>query len=205
MDRSPPGSSVLGIFFQQEYWAAMPSPGDFPGIEPTSPALQVDDLPLSHQESPGNNSTCPKHSKFKITRQISAKFENSTFMLRVENHTTYLLTLIKINSGKQTTKAWNKSVFLKVWASLVAQLVKNPPAMQETWVQFLGWEDPLEKGTATHSTILAWRIPWTVQSVHGVAKSWTRLSNFHFASLLKVLSLDQQYQQHFARNASSRA
>ena len=77
--------------------------------------------------------------------------------------------------------------------------------MQETWVQFLGWEDPLEKGTATHSSILAWRIPWTVQSVHGVAKSWTRLSNFHFASLLKVLSLDQQYQQHFARNASSRA
>ena len=114
MDRSPPGSSVLGIFFQQEYWAAMPSPGDFPGIEPTSPALQVDDLPLSHQESPGNNSICPKHSKFKITRQISAKFENSTFMLRVKNHTTYLLTLIKINSGKQTTKAWNKSVFLKV-------------------------------------------------------------------------------------------
>ena len=50
------------------------------------------------------------------------------------------------------------------WASLVAQLVKNPPAMQETWVRSLGWEDPLEKGTATHSSILAWRIPWTVQS-----------------------------------------
>ena len=46
-------------------------------------------------------------------------------------------------------------------ASLVAQLVKNPPGMQETWVRFLGWEDPLEKGTATHSSILAWRIPWT--------------------------------------------
>ena len=48
------------------------------------------------------------------------------------------------------------------WASLVAQLVKNPPAMQETWVQSLGWEDPLEKRKATHFTILAWRIPWTV-------------------------------------------
>ena len=48
------------------------------------------------------------------------------------------------------------------WASLVAQLVKNPPAMQETWVRFLGREDPLEKGKATHSSILAWRIPWTV-------------------------------------------
>ena len=50
-------------------------------------------------------------------------------------------------------------------ASLVAQLVKNPPAMGETWVQSLGWEDPLKKGKATHSSILAWRIPWTVQSM----------------------------------------
>ena len=48
------------------------------------------------------------------------------------------------------------------WASLVAQLVKNPPAMRETWVLPLGWEDPLEKGKATHSSILAWKIPWAV-------------------------------------------
>jgi len=47
-------------------------------------------------------------------------------------------------------------------ASLIAQLVKNPPAMQETLVQFQGWEDPLEKGKATHSSILAWRILWSV-------------------------------------------
>ena len=47
-------------------------------------------------------------------------------------------------------------------ASLVAQLVKNPHAMRETWVQFLGWEDPLQKGKATHSSILAWRIPRTL-------------------------------------------
>ena len=46
-------------------------------------------------------------------------------------------------------------------ASLVAQMVKYPPAMQETWVQSLDWEDPLEKGMATHSSILARRIPWT--------------------------------------------
>ena len=45
--------------------------------------------------------------------------------------------------------------------SLVAQMVKNLPAMPETWIQFLGQEDPLEKGMATHSSILAWRIPWT--------------------------------------------
>ena len=51
------------------------------------------------------------------------------------------------------------------WASLVAQLVKNPPAMRETWVWSLGWEDSLEKGKATHTSILAWRIPWTIQSM----------------------------------------
>ena len=47
------------------------------------------------------------------------------------------------------------------WDSLVAQMVKNPLSMQETWVQHLGWEDPLEEGMATHSSILAWRSPWT--------------------------------------------
>ena len=47
------------------------------------------------------------------------------------------------------------------WASLVAQMVKRLPAMWETWVQSLGQEDPLEKEMATHSSILAWRIPWT--------------------------------------------
>ena len=67
------------------------------------------------------------------------------------------------------------------WASLVAQTVKNLPKMQETWVQSLGWEDPLEESMATHSCILAWRIPmdrgaWWA-TVHNVTKSWTRLSD----------------------------
>ena len=62
-------------------------------------------------------------------------------------------------------------------ASLVAQMVKNPPAMWETWVQSLGWEDSLEEGMATHSSILAWRIPmdrraWRM-TVHGSKKSQT--------------------------------
>ena len=56
-------------------------------------------------------------------------------------------------------------------------MAKNLPAMWETWVQPLGWEDPLEKGLATHSTILAWRMPQTegawLATVHGVPKSWT--------------------------------
>ena len=50
------------------------------------------------------------------------------------------------------------------WASLVAQTIKNLPAVLETWVQSLGWEDPLGKGTATHSSILVWRVPWTEKS-----------------------------------------
>ena len=66
------------------------------------------------------------------------------------------------------------------WASLVAQMVKNPLAMWETWVLSLGCEDPLEEGMAIHSSILAWRIPmgrgvWRATG-HGVSKSWTRLS-----------------------------
>ena len=53
-------------------------------------------------------------------------------------------------------------MFMSVWASLAAQLGKNLPAVQETWVQSLGWDDPLGKGKGTHSSILARRIPWTV-------------------------------------------
>ena len=71
------------------------------------------------------------------------------------------------------------------WASLVAQLVKNLPAVRETWVWSLGWEDPLKKQNATHSSILAWRIPWTV---HGVTKSWTQLgATFTFTFFLQVI------------------
>ena len=66
-------------------------------------------------------------------------------------------------------------------SSLVAQMVKNLPAMWETWVPPLGWEDPLEEGMATHSSIFVWRIPtdrggWWA-TVHGVAKSGTQLSD----------------------------
>ena len=64
----------------------------------------------------------------------------------------------------------NSFAYDLTWATLIAQLVKNPPAMQDTPVRFLGWEDPLEKGKATHSSIQAWRIP----------RSWTQLSDFHF-------------------------
>ena len=72
-------------------------------------------------------------------------------------------------------------------ASLIAQLVKTRPAMQETSVPFLGWEDPLEKGKATHSRILAWRIPWTVQSV---GSDTTEQLSLHFLS--KHMTLHMQ-------------
>ena len=67
----------------------------------------------------------------------------------------------------------------------VAQMVKCLPTTGETWVRSLGLEDPLEKEMATHSNILAWRIPWMEEpDGHGVAKSWTQLSDFTFTFLL---------------------
>ena len=70
------------------------------------------------------------------------------------------------------------------WTSLVAQLVKNPPTMRETWVWSLGWENALEKGKATHSGILAWRIPWT--SVHRGRKESDMTERLLVCSLLSI-------------------
>ena len=82
-----------------------------------------------------------------------------------------------------STPGWGRSPgegigypFQHSWASLVAHLLKNQPAMWETWVRSLGWEDPPEEAMATHSSVLAWKIPW---NIHGVTKSRTRMSNFH--------------------------
>ena len=77
------------------------------------------------------------------------------------------------------------------WASLMSQLVKNLPAMQETWVRSLGLEDPLEKGTATHSSILAWRIPWTIlsmgsQRVGYIWVTFSLFSPFNWEQILKI-------------------
>ena len=65
----------------------------------------------------------------------------------------FIVTHTSVGEGHDTPLQYS-------WAFLVAQLVKNPPAMRETWVQSLGWEDPLEEGIATHFSILAWKIPW---------------------------------------------
>ena len=67
----------------------------------------------------------------------------------------------------------------------MAQLVKNLPAMQETWIRSLGWEDPLEKGKATHSRILAWRTPWTVYSPWGCKESdTTERLGYYYCTIL---------------------
>ena len=75
---------------------------------------------------------------------------------------------IQVGLGTHEVGIWFFSHYVKIInsvylieASLVAQSVKNLPMMQETWVQSLGWEDPLEKEMATHASILAWEIPWT--------------------------------------------
>ena len=72
---------------------------------------------------------------------------------------------LEIFHYKHTPTTFFFDSYIVFQTSLVAQLVKNPPAMRETWVWSLGWEDPLEKGKVTHSSILAWRIPWTVKSL----------------------------------------
>ena len=80
------------------------------------------------------------------------------YAIQYTNHSLY--PVISHNKNIKTIK--NKYIYICITgASLVAQTVKNPPAMQKTWVQSLGWKDPLEKGMAVHSSILAWRIPWT--------------------------------------------
>jgi len=74
-------------------------------------------------------------------------------------------------------------VLLNLWVSLVAQTVKNLPIMQEIWVWSLGQEDPLEKGMATHSSILAWRIPWTERSLVGYGPWGRRVGHNEWLSL----------------------
>ena len=90
---------------------------------------------------------------------------------------TKLVRYLAIISSKKKKKSLHLSI--ACWASLVIQMVKNSPAMRETCVQFLGWEDPLEEGMAIHCRILAWRIPGTEEPdrLHGVPKSRTQLGD----------------------------
>ena len=88
------------------------------------------------------------------------------------------------------------------WASLVAQLVKNLPAMQETWVRSLGWQDLLQKGKPTHSSILAWRIPWIVQSMGSqrVKQDWATFTFMHVFQIEQCLTLKGRLAETFVLN-----
>ena len=109
----------------------------------------------------------------RLTRQDSGSYCTCIWIwsnwreTRVDCFNTELSQFDLINSSTQHT-----------CASLVAQLVKNLPAMWETWVRSLGWKDPLAKGKATHSSILAWRIPWSVESLGSqrVRHDWKTLT-----------------------------
>ena len=117
--------------------------------------LKHKDLAIFHQRADVPFFPQSWWSHLHPVRRPSAGRPGEAEVLRWES-TVYLLWpfFCEGNKGKYTWKIHR--------TSLVAQLVKNPPAMQEIWVRSLSWEDPLEKGKATHSSILAWRIPWTV-------------------------------------------
>ena len=138
-------------FPRQEYWSGLPFPIPedlpHPGIKPTSPASPA---------SAGEFFTAEPSRKPPLTLAISCQMsyitgEKKTFSkIYISPHFFMFIFVHVKNSFKY-----------QMWASLVVQLVKNLPAMWETWVQSLDWEDALEEGMATHSSFLAWRIPRT--------------------------------------------
>ena len=135
-------------FSRQEHWSGLPfpSPGDLPdpGIKPESPALQAGFL---------------KHTNEGIQGKLA--YIHGIWCIW------YMHWLLKIKAGISVGQEsinwhginWHMASVLK--DSLVAQMVKNLPAIRETWVRSLGPKDPLEKEIATHSSILAWKILWT--------------------------------------------
>ena len=177
-------------FSRQEYWSELPfpTPGDVshPRIElesPLSPALA------------GRFFTTEPNSKPIIWNGEVLIFEgHGPQNLEKQNiniHTRKnMCTVPRISQMQWSTslrlRAHSSEVFINYLASLVAQLVKNLPAMWNTWVQSLGLEDPLEKGKATHSSILTWRIPWTVWSMGSqrVRHDWATFTSYQLSFLL---------------------
>ena len=181
MECSPPGSSVHGILQERLLEGLLvPYPGDLPdpGIKRWSPKLQVDSLPY---EPPGKPSQKHEekltytysHTHSYLRKLCKRRIQGWAQVLSGNGSWTRLL-------DKSDRKASLPSMqFLwHLWVRpLVVQSVKNPPPMRETWLWYQSCEDPLKEDTATHSSILAWRIPmdqgaWWA-TVHGVAKSDT--------------------------------
>ena len=123
--------------------------------------------------------TLKRQTRTKVTKLQFTKCKKSKRSLENCFQTRFQLDLRILSLTKDDLI--HKQELENVRASLIAQTVKNPPAMQETWVQSLGWENPLEESMATHSSILARRIPtdrgaWQA-TVHGVIKSQIQLSD----------------------------
>ena len=165
MDCSPPGSSVHGILQAILEWVAISfSRGSSQPRDRTRvlPHCRQTLYPLSYQGSPNHRPyQVQKHRylvelKFRILKNVETSLVVQWLRLCLPVQGVWVWSLFGEPGGGNFTYPQS----LK--ASLVAQLLKNPPAMQETWLRPLGWEDPLEKGKAPHSSILAWRIPWTV-------------------------------------------
>ena len=132
------------------------------GIEPMSPALAGGFFTTEPPGKPLKLILRGSQKQGKRSSQSKAHISGwaHKFQIYYRNSIAFL---VAQNSYELSMKISVK--FHQLWASLVAQLVKNLSAMQEIWVCSLGWEDPLEKGKAIHSSLLAWRIPWTVQSM----------------------------------------
>ena len=96
-----------------------------------------------------------------VCRKLSKECDRRVALLRTQGVNPASVLVRRENKSQMVVLHFNK---ILPRASLGTQAVKNPPAMRETWVQYLSREDPLEKGMATHSSILAWRIPWTEES-----------------------------------------
>ena len=158
MDSGPPGSSVHGILQARILeWVAMPSLRGSSRPRNRTCVSWIGRRILYQLRPPGKLVSLELHvgkGKFILAHSIElyqSKIPKAVLGANNTHSHTYLNSFLM--------------GFSPVRASLVAQLVKNLLAMWETWVWSLGWEDPLEKGQATHSSILAWRIPWTVYSM----------------------------------------
>ena len=153
-------------FSRQEYWSGLPfpSPGYLPnpGIEPRSPALQEMLYPLSHQGSREEE----LHTKFVwhglCEKKRTLRKHGKECSVRIQRQIA-MLTKIKDGAG-----VWPVTMYLMGFHG--GPVVKNLPAKSETQVQFLGWEDSLEKEMTTHSSVLAWRIPWTEEALRVQSK-----------------------------------
>ena len=135
-----------------------------------------------------------------------SSYPSSTNPFSLNKEVRDLKKVFQLSHPKSESSGWDKRVdkptgdslfflsadLVNIWASPVAQTVKNLPAMQETWVWSLGWEDPLEKGIAPHSSIFAWRIPWT-EELGGLQSMGSQRVRYNQATFTFIFSDNLAY------------